>query len=144
MDAPADICVDACVTTIVLWYLIEYRGGMDLEASYYFDIGEPFEAICKAKWERELAADERLGSRGPWNHIKHIGPAQMKSTPGLQVADMLSWSLNREAAYPEQRYAKFAIGMKHLMPTKWTMVGESKLRQLFKPLIYRVYDPYQI
>jgi hypothetical protein len=143
MNSPAELCLEACVSIIIPWYFFEYKGGMDLAAHYYFDVGEPFEEICRARWTREIENDEKTASHGAWHHIKHVGPAQMRGTPGLQVADMLSWSLNREVASPGQRYSAFAVGMKNLMPTKWMTWDEKKLRKEFRPLIYKPYGKEQ-
>ncbi len=51
------------------WYLFEYK-GVDLEASYHFDTGEPFELIFKAKWERKREKFDKVGKYSAlWSHI---------------------------------------------------------------------------
>lgn len=144
MDAPAQLCIDSCVAGIFDWYLHRYK-GVDLWAHYYFDTGEPFEPILKAKWERELAASEEQGVYNFWSHIKHIGPAQMRTTPGIQVADMLAWATNRNliefpGALMRQRYQDLIIPLRSLIPTNYAMWDESKLRHFFKPLVWRRHD----
>jgi hypothetical protein len=51
MDSPVDLCNTSCVESVMWWYLTAYK-GLDFEASYYFDIGEPFELGFRKKWER--------------------------------------------------------------------------------------------
>jgi hypothetical protein len=82
MDSPADLCVTSCAIALFDWYLHDYH-GLDFEAEYYFDVGEPFEPILKARWEKEIEVSERTETYGFWTHIKHIGPAQMRRTPGI-------------------------------------------------------------
>jgi Protein of unknown function (DUF3800) len=139
MDSPADLCVSTCTIGLFDWYLHDYK-GLDLEAHYYFDVGEPFEPILKAKWENELEASERTGDYSFWTHIKHIGPAQMRSTPGLQVADMLAWATNRNLGNLSQRFKDFIIPLRVLIPTKWAIWDEQRLRKRFRPLIHKPYD----
>lgn len=144
MDSPADLCITTCVMGLFDWYLHQYQ-GLDLEAYYYFDTGEPFEPILKAKWERELEASQKTGAYSFWSHIKHIGPAQMKCTAGLQVADMLAWATNRDlrefpGALVRQRYQDLIIPLRSLIPTKYAMWDENRLRNSFKPLVWRRHD----
>ena len=96
MDSPVDICNTWCVEQVMDWYTKEYKGGLDFAASYYFDEGEPFEPIFRAKWEREVKREQQLGYNGVWSHIRHVGSRTMKTTPGVQLADMLAWGRNRE------------------------------------------------
>jgi len=144
LDSPADLCVTTCVRGIFEWYLSQYQ-GLDLEAHYYFDIGEPFEPILKAKWERELEASQKTGAYSLWSHIKHIGSAQMRKTPGLQVADMLAWATNRKlqefpGALMRQRYQDLIIPLRSLLPTRYATWDEWRLRRSFKPVIWTPHD----
>jgi hypothetical protein len=143
MDAPVDICNTACVERVMFWYLHEYK-GVDLEAHYYFDQGEPFEPSFKAKWERETERDRDTGTYSIWSHIKHVGSAIMRQTPGLQIADMLAWASNRKEAKLSQRYQELFIPMSRLIPCKWITWDETNLRTKYRPLIYRPYDRNQI
>jgi hypothetical protein len=119
------------------WFSFEYK-GLDAQASYYFDRGEPFEPVFKAKWEREAAREEI----NIWSHVKHVGSATMKETPGLQIADMLAWANNRKEANISQRYDKLALAMTRLMPSHWIIWGEANLKRIYKPLIYKPYEQY--
>jgi hypothetical protein len=144
IEAPAELCVNTCVDRIMDWYFHEYHGGVDLEAHYYFDGGEPFEEIFQAHWKREIEAAERTGQHSRWQHVTHIGTAVMRSTIGIQVADMLAWSTNRHAAVPGERYADFVIALRALMPTKWAVWDEALLKKYYRPLIYPPYGNEQI
>jgi hypothetical protein len=136
MDSPADILVTSCTDRIMSWYFLEYK-GMDLEAHYYFDMDEPFEPIIKARWERELEGCEVPGAYNKWHHIKHIGTAQMRSTIGIQVADMLAWARNREETKKGQRYESLALALTRLSPSHIAFWDEDLLRRKYRPLIYR-------
>lgn len=117
------------------WYLFNYQ-GLDLRAAYYFDQGEPFEPVFKAKWERETQRDKETGGYSIWSHIEEVGSRCMRKTPGLQVADMLAWASNRERTMPMQRFSYLAPAMKLVMPSKWIIWDETNLRKKFRPLIY--------
>jgi len=140
LDSPADLCVSTCTVGLFDWYLHSYH-GLDLEAHYYFDVGEPFEPILK--WEQELEISERTGDYSFWTHVKHIGPAKMRSTPGLQVADMLAWATNRNLSERAQRYRDLVIALRSLIPSKWVIWDEKLLRKKFRPLIYKPYGSEQ-
>ena len=143
LDSPVDICNECCVERMMHWYLFEYKGGFDVEASYYFDQGEPFEPVFRAKWNRELVRASELNEYTIWSHIKHVGEAIMRDTPGLQVADMLAWANNREESKVSKRYEVLALAMKRLMPSKWITWDEAKLRKIYRPLISKPYGQEQ-
>jgi hypothetical protein len=143
MDSPADLVASKCTDRITQWYFFEYK-GVDLEAHYYFDQGEPFEEIIKARWNREREKLQLPGDYNQWAHITHIGPALMKKTPGLQVADMFAWATNRHEVKIPQRYEAFALMMRALIPSIWAVIDEPKLRKLFRPLIYKPYGNEQL
>jgi hypothetical protein len=140
LDSPADLIASACVRQISTWYF-EHYPGLDYEAHYYFDQNEPFEEIIKAKWNR---ARLDQNPKYQWGHIAHVGSAVMRKTPGLQIADMIAWATNRHEVKIPQRYDNFIIGMRHLLPSFWTVIDERQLREHFRPLIYHPYENRQI
>jgi Protein of unknown function (DUF3800) len=142
LDSPADIIASACVRKMSEWYFEHYQ-GLDYEANYYFDQNEPFEDIIKAKWKRWKEEAEDMRSAHQWGHITHIGPAAMRKTPGLQIADMIAWATNRHEVKIPQRYDNFIIGLRHLLPSFWVVVDEQQLRKHYKPLIYPPYENRQ-
>lgn len=142
LDSPVDMCNECCVERLMEWYLREYKGGLDVEGHYYFDQGEPFEPIFKAKWLREKEKCEKLNEYTEWSHITHVGEALMRNTPGLQVADMFAWANNRELTKPNERWEALALAMRSLMPTKWITWNEETMRRIYRPLIYSPYAKY--
>jgi Protein of unknown function (DUF3800) len=137
MDSPVDLCNAACVEAVMWWYLTTYK-GLDFEAVYCFDQGEPFEEAFKKKWERQIDRDMRVGNHGPWSQITHIGSAAMRKEPGLQIADMLAWSRNREETKPDKRFEHLALALTRLAPTVKIVWDEEKLRKTFRPYIYQI------
>lgn len=147
MDSPVDICNSTCVEGVMAWYVSHYRADLDYEASYYFDIGEPFKAVFEAKWEAECKRDERTGAHSIWSHIKHVGTSPMRTTPGLQISDMLAWGINRQinpvAKSPiPKEYEHIALAMTRLAPSFSKLWDEAELRKRYRPLIYKPYEKY--
>jgi len=139
LDSPADMIATACVRQMSTWYFEHYQ-GLDYEAHYYFDQGEPFEDIIKAKWDR---AKLEGNPKYQWGHIAHIGSAPMRKTPGLQIADMIAWATNRHEVKIPQRFDNFIIGLRNLLPSFWTVIDEQQMRRHYKPLIYHPYENRQ-
>jgi hypothetical protein len=124
------------------WYFFEYKAGLDLEASYIFDTGEPFEPIIKARWERELESYEFTGRYNKWVHIKSIGTSPMRATVGIQVADMLAWAHNREKNVFVTDYTSLALALRVLAPSKIGIIDEEFMRSKYARLIHKPYDKY--
>jgi len=137
MAPPVDLCNASCTERIMWWYLTAYK-GLDFEAAYYFDQGEPFEAAFRKKWGREIDKDMRRGKHGLWSHITHIGPALLRQETGLQIADMIAWARNREETKPDKRYEHLALALTRLAPTVKVIWDEEQLRKYFRPLIHRI------
>jgi hypothetical protein len=135
MESPAEMIATACVRQMSKWYFEHYK-GLDYEAHYYFDQGEPFEKIIKAKWTR---ARSEQNPKYQWGHIAHVGPAVMKNTPGLQIADMVAWATNRHEVKIPRRYDSLIIGIRHLLPSMWVVIDEPQMRKHYGPLIYPPY-----
>lgn len=142
LDSPVEMCNDCCVERLMEWYLREYQGGLDVEGHYYFDQGEPFEPVFKTKWRREKARSVHFNEYTVWTHITHVGEAEMRKTPGLQIADMFAWANNREISKLSERWQALALAMRALMPTKWITWNEENLRKIYRPLIYPPYAKY--
>lgn len=147
MDSPVEICNSTCVEGVMEWYVSHYRSDLDYEAEYIFDMGEPFEPIFRAKWEREVARDESTRTHSVWSHIKHVGTAPMRKTQGLQIADMLAWGINREknpvqnSPIPKE-FESIALAMTRLAPSFSKVWDEKELRKRYRPLIYKPYEKY--
>jgi hypothetical protein len=145
MDSPVEICNSTCVEGVMGWYVNMYRADLDYEASYYFDTGEPFEPIFKAKWEEALKRDELTRTHSIWSHIKYVGTAPMRKTQGLQISDMLAWGINRErnpivnSPIPKE-YEHIALALTRLAPTFYKVWDEKELRKRYRRLIHSPYD----
>lgn len=137
MPSPADLIANSVVEAIKHWYFLRYQ-GLDLEAHYYFDIGEPFEPIIKERWEKEMGC----GKYNAWSHISHVGSSPMRTTPGLQIADMFAWATNRHEVKLPKRYSDLVTALRGLAPCTWAVVDEAQLRRKYRPLIYRPYERY--
>jgi len=136
MDSAIELCNTGCIDRVMAWYLSRYK-GLELSAAYYFDCGEPFEPVFKAKWENERQRDGELGTYSVWSHIDQIATRCMKKTPGIQIADMLAWASNRERTMPTQRFTHLAPALRWLVPnSKSFLWDETNLRRRFRPLIY--------
>lgn len=147
MDSPVDLCNSTCVEGVMAWYVSHYKSDLDYEASCYFDTGEPFEPIFEAKWENERRGDERTGSASIWSHIKHVRTVPMRTTPGLQISDILAWGINREknpvAGSPiPKEYEHIALALTRLAPTFSKLWDEKELRKRYRPLIYKPYEKH--
>jgi hypothetical protein len=147
MDSPVEICNSTCVEGVMKWYVNNYKSDLDFEASYHFDTGEAFEPAFKAKWERELKRDQEIEQYGIWSHIKSVGTVPMVEAPGIQIADMLAWGINRQknpvqsTPIPKE-YEHIALAMTRLAPSFEKFWDEEELRKRYRPLIYKPYEKY--
>jgi hypothetical protein len=149
MDSPVEICNSTCTERIMAWYILNfhYKSHLGYQACYYFDRGEPFEPIFRAKWENATKRDEVTLTKSIWSHIKCIGAAALADVPGLQIADMLAWGLNREknqivgSPVPKE-YEHIALAMTRLAPTFAQFWDEGELRNRYRPLIHKAYEKY--
>ncbi len=83
------LCVDFCVGGLSIPK--EDLGKHDV-VTMKFDQGEPFQNYVYRVWQ-----EGRKGSQGGWpRQVQEIQPANSALTPGLQVADLFAWALNRQ------------------------------------------------
>ena len=61
----------------------------------------------------------------------------MKTTPGIQAADIIAWGMNRETFVKEGDLAKY-LGhiIRQVIPAFHIVWDEAKMREQFKPLLY--------
>ena len=135
MDSPAKLCTDYCTDWIMNWYVSKYK-GLDLEAAFYFDQGEPFEPIFRAEWEKETERDRASGRHSMWSQIIHVGPVCKEKSPGVQIADMFAWGVNRIVTR-NPRFAHMAPAMSTFLNSTSRTMGEEYLRKRFRPLIWQ-------
>lgn len=70
--------------------------GADDLAHFMFDRNEDFREPFSNEWKREIYAAEKCGKSSYWQLVNSVTEGHMKDTPGIQAADMLAWSTNRE------------------------------------------------
>jgi hypothetical protein len=63
---------------------------------FVFDRDEYFYQPFKNQWNRAQSEAEETGKISYWQLVASITEARMQTTPGIQAADMLAWSINRE------------------------------------------------
>jgi hypothetical protein len=86
---PARLCVDFCVGGLSI--PTEDLGKHDV-ITMKFDQGEPFRKHVYRVWQ-----EGRKSPAGGWpRQVREIQPANSALTPGLQVADLFAWALNRQ------------------------------------------------
>ncbi len=139
MKSPAAICIEKATDEIMNWYVSRYKGGLDFEASFTFDRNEPFEPIFKAQWNEELERARRTGNHNSWCHIVSVGSACQQKTPGIQIADMLAWGVNRvhsKSVQPGDKGAFVVAAMNNFLNSISQLVAEPYFRKNFRPLVW--------
>ena len=85
-------------------------------------------------WLTELIQYEETGQFNPWVLIEHVSSVDMKKVPGVQAADMLAWSVNREKVEqktrPGQLYGQI---MRQVIPSSSMTFDEERLRKVHEP-----------
>jgi hypothetical protein len=125
----ADIAAEIVAFVVLGWYLHHFPGIIS-DAHFFFDSEEPFEEIVKNRWntERNNFLDP-FAMREIWQLIKTVASKEMKKTPGLQAADLLAWSSNRNLTVDEGDFGKYYhYFLKEIIANHWTFIDEEKLR----------------
>jgi hypothetical protein len=139
MPEPIDLCNTFCSESVLGWYVVKRPGMFDAgeRVKYFFDRHEYFENPFKEKWHRERCQSEATGDWGIWNLIDEVAPVEMQTTPGIQAADIIAWSMNRETFAAENEAGRY-MGhiIRQVIPSRYIVWNEEKLRQQFKPLIH--------
>ncbi len=140
MPDPIDLCNQFCSEAILMWYGFLYPQVIDPNADsvyYFFDRNEYFFRPFHDKWERERVLSGATGRWSLWNAIEEVAPVDMKKTPGIQMADIIAWTRNRETFTKDGDIAHYLPNiLKQVIPTTYVVWDEAKLRQQYKPLIY--------
>ena len=72
-----------------------------------------------------------------WNMIEQITPVEMRKVPGVQAADILAWSVNREKTKEAGKDGTFLRHiMQQVIPASYVVWDEVKIKKHFKPLLY--------
>ncbi|HLH34094.1 MAG TPA: DUF3800 domain-containing protein [Alloacidobacterium sp.] len=65
-------------------------------AHFVFDRDEYFYQPFRNEWNRETHMAEESNKFSYWQLVDSITEGHMRFTPGIQAADMMAWSINRE------------------------------------------------
>ncbi|MGD0922917.1 MAG: DUF3800 domain-containing protein [Terriglobia bacterium] len=137
---PVDMCNQFCSETVLGWYLHYYPGLIDPHndtVKYFFDRHECFENPFKEKWNAEKNLAEETGAWSIWKMIDEVASVEMKTTPGIQAADIIAWGMNRETFAEEGDTAKYLEQIiRQVIPAFHIVWDEAKMREYFKPLLY--------
>jgi len=96
----------------------------------FFDQNEPFMRHIRADWQSKKIRDQYP----VWNLVRRIDEADMKTTLGIQIADMICWGVHRQGTYihPEpwlvdEHGYTIAVRSANAIRGKFTEVGEAAL-----------------
>ena len=96
-----------------------------------FDRSEPFFEPFRAEWNAEKDKANRGIAFSPWLLVDSVTEGTMKTTPGIQAADILAWGLNRENTAPEGHYGTgLANILKNITAGTYANVDEQMLRKM--------------
>lgn len=135
---PIELCNEFCVFGIQIWYAYKFplkSEIFDLKTDgqhYVFDRNEEFYLPFRAKWNLEKDNFENTGALSPWILIDDVTEADMKKVPGIQAADILAWSVNREHTAPAGYPGKAYLGiMKQVIPHGFVFWDEDRMRKKY-------------
>ena len=135
---PIDLCNEFAVFGVQIWYAYKYPLESEVfnlktdGQHYVFDRGEDYYLPFRTKWNLEKDKFENTGALSPWILIDDIGEADMRKTPGIQAADILAWSVNRDHIAPEGYPGKMYLHiMKQVIPSGSVFYNEGTLRKKY-------------
>jgi len=139
---PIDMGNEFCSEKVLDWYLVRYPGIINPNAiHYFFDHNEPFKLRFEGKWNQGKVRRARAKEGEPlckWDLIGAVTTAEMKKIPGLQAADILAWSVNRENTNRgDVPGVSLAHIMRNIIPSLYAIWDEGKTRAAYSRLIYR-------
>lgn len=138
---PVDLCNRFCSESVLGWYLHHYPDLLDLQSDsirYFFDRDEPFLEPFLEKWKSETKGPGRASTENVWALIGQVSPETMKTTPGIQAADIIAWGVNREKTSKEGEAGYYlAEIIREVVPSFHIVWDEARMKPEFRPLIYR-------
>ena len=100
--------------------------------SFVFDRNEAFFGPFSKKVSDEKHDSERSGKASIWQLVVSITEGQMKTTPGLQAADVLAWGINRQNTAAEGKEGKhLAYILRQLVMCTWKEYDEVAMHREF-------------
>ncbi len=135
---PIELCNEFAVFGIQLWYAFKFpleSAIIDLKTDgehYIFDRNEEFFLPFRAKWNSEKDKFETSGALSPWVLIEDVTEGESKKIPGIQAADILAWSVNRDHTAPEGYPGKAYLEiMKKVIPSGFIFWNEDNMRKKY-------------
>jgi hypothetical protein len=136
---PVSLCNGFCSEIIIRHYLRE-AVEKDSEARYenldglnfYFDQGEEYFGPFQKKWLEMTKRARRDEIPNPWVSVVQVTTANMRRVPGLQMADVLAWAVNRghmaEEGKPGKHHAHI---MKQILAGYRVEMDEAEMRKRY-------------
>jgi hypothetical protein len=139
---PIELCNTFCSEMVMRWYLVRYPdvlNPMSAAIHYFFDKDEAFKQPFEDKWNHETRnIDATKGDWSIWSMVKEVASVKMQDVPGIQAADILAWSINREnTAKGDVPGRLLSEIMRTVIPSGHIVWDETKMREKFSPLIYK-------
>ena len=109
-------------------------GQAQLEKPYYFifDRNEEFIRPFRDEWNRAREDAEACGGFSRWQLTEEVTEADMKNAPGIQAADTVAWSFNREIAAQQGADGKmWAHVLRQIVPTVGYEWNEESLTAIY-------------
>ena len=138
LPEPIEMCNEFCVYIIQWWYTQEYPHETDIldlskdAAHYFFDRDELFKEPFEKRWNEERNKFDETGGVSPWVVIDGVSSVEMKKVPGIQAADILAWSVNRQntavSGFPGTSYLHI---MRQVIPAGSIEWNEANMRKKY-------------
>ena len=90
LPVPARMCARGIMSKVIDWYRAFPDPILDV-MDFYFDRDEAFMQHLDADWKSPEFRKRHL----VWELVRTIAPVDMKTTPGIQVADQFAWARTR-------------------------------------------------
>jgi hypothetical protein len=128
---PVEMCNQWVSEFILHWYFFEYPGIVG-SIHYFFDASEPFKEPFEKKWISEKERTNDLEVYNQWSLVEEVAGVEMRKVPGVQAADILAWSVNRENTVPEGFPGSMhAFLMRQIIPSFSIVFDEQRMRRDF-------------
>jgi len=138
LPEPVEMCNEFVSEFVLRWYFFTYPGIVG-SVRYFFDRNEPFKGPFENKWNAEKDRAEDLGAVNEWSLLEEVAAVDMRMVPGIQAADILAWSVNREKTAIEGLPGSArALLMKQIIPSYSVEWDEKKMKEKYKPRVPRI------
>jgi hypothetical protein len=142
LPEPIELCNRFCSELVLGWYFVKHPDILDPmngAIHYFFDKDEPYKQVFEDKWKSETGKiDASKGDWSVWNLVKEVAAVEMRKVPGIQAADILAWSVNRENTSIEGSPGRMLLYiMQQVIPSGFIVWDEERMRQHFRPTIYK-------